>query len=185
MENKKNTSKSKSILIIFFLIFISVVSVGIIYAFIYAWFEYIPKTKNQQIVNNGIAEFIQNKYDSKLDTDCLTLNLNRVVPFEWDTMAIFFEYQDSAFINKTLKIKYLGKQIPDGKSIYIFLKNGKIVYEELFSTYISNYPRVYRFYFEQSNLSWIYTDSLFFVKKTEQLFDKYTYKLIPYSSKSR
>jgi ABC-type multidrug transport system ATPase subunit len=102
-------------------------------------------------------------------------------------MAIFKEYTIPSEIEDTLKIHYKGSRIRMGDHRIIFVKNGKVVYEETLDKYSKRKGvQFISIGFTQlgSDRSPIYTDSIYIVKRFEQYdrsYGEYNYSVIPIS----
>lgn len=172
MEGKKKNDEAEKLPVFtcFALLSTTIVIVGFIIIGIYVslFDNSFDEPKNPQPVSDGITAFIENECDFKSDADSFILNLNTIVPFKWDTMAIVFEHRDPESISKTLGIEYEGKSVPDGQIKYLYIYDKKVVYEEQITEPLDEIHS-----FVPSNPpSFIFTDSLFIVRREGRLGPK-------------
>jgi hypothetical protein len=154
--------------------------------FILVWCDSQKKT-----IEDKIEDYILDSCYFESDEDSCFLNLNKFVPVPWDTMAIFEEYTIPSEIEDTLKIHYKGSRIRMGDHRIIFVKNGKVVYEETLDRRSKRKGHLFRpfsfthFDFKYPFNPFISTDSIYVIKRFEsdltQSYGKYMHSVVPLS----
>jgi len=186
MDDNEKVRFVKRWLITPLLIFILLIFLSIVFVFIYFHFFEDNYEKKEYPLKYGITNFIEKECDFKSDTDSFILNINKIVPVKWDTMVIFYEDRAPEFLNNTIGFEYKRERISNGSYTYLFIKNEKIVYEEVFSGYVHEGKPPFWFFINYSNLSKdMYRDSLYVIKRVDQTdinIGKYNYELIPISN---
>ncbi len=78
------------------------------------------------------------------DKSC-SVDLKEITSFKWDSLFVFYEYDDCEYISKIISLKYSGKDVPDGKMRMLFTKGKSLVYEEDFGGITYKESHVYLF----------------------------------------
>ncbi len=73
------------------------------------------------------------------------IDLEKITPFEWDSLYVFNAYDDNEYISKIISVKYYGRDVPDGKMRMVFIKGKSVIYEEDFGGVTYNESHIHIF----------------------------------------
>ena len=71
------------------------------------------------------------KEQCSAEKDECVVSFKEAFDLNWNTLYIFDSMLYPEEVSKTLGVKYNGNIVPEGKSLFIFIENGKIVKEQI------------------------------------------------------
>ncbi len=133
---------------------------------------------NKNSLTYKIANYLEN--ECQFDADTCEINLDNIIDFDWDIMYTFAEMNPPEGVSNIIGFEYFGKGTNWGTQLFVFIKDNKVVYEEIRAEWEGS------FYFYSKTLGPFiekkpfYHNQPFYVRRIKEDNGKYFYEIYQY-----